>query len=97
MELEEFIDIALNKYIEQDIIRLDVSDTTKNRLKRDLRKIFKDEDLIHDIKEESIPRAVVEEVKTYIEYYAMNNFALTDFDLREKAFRHILELLNKGE
>ena len=47
--------------------------------------------------ETSIPRAVVEEAKAYIEYYAMNNFALTDFNLREKAFRHILELLNKGE
>lgn len=50
MELEELIDIVIRKYIEEDIIRLDVSDTTKNRLKRDLRKIFKDEDFIHDIK-----------------------------------------------
>lgn len=51
MELEELIDIVIRKYIEEDIIRLDVSDTTKNRLKRDLRKIFKDEDFIHDIKD----------------------------------------------
>ena len=51
MELEELIDIVIRRYIEEDIIRLDVSDTTKNRLKRDLRKIFKDEDFIHDIKD----------------------------------------------
>lgn len=44
------LDIAINSYIENDILRLDVSDTTKNRLKRDLRKKFRDEDFIYDIK-----------------------------------------------
>lgn len=37
-EILYLLDIAINSYIENDILRLDVSDTTKNRLKRDLRK-----------------------------------------------------------
>lgn len=49
-EILYLLDILINKYIENDIIRLDVSDATKNRLKRDLRKVFKDEDFIYDIK-----------------------------------------------
>lgn len=49
-EILYLLDILINKYIENDITRLDVSDTTKNRLKRDLRKVFTDEDFIYDIK-----------------------------------------------
>lgn len=49
-EILYLLDIAINSYIENDILRLDVSDTTKNRLKRDLRKKFRDEDFIYDIK-----------------------------------------------
>lgn len=48
--IEELIQLAINSYIEKDIVRLDLSDTTKNCLKRDLRKTFLDEDFIHDIK-----------------------------------------------
>lgn len=48
-EILYLLDIAINSYIENDILRLDVSDTTKNRLKRDLRKKFRDEDFIYDI------------------------------------------------
>lgn len=50
IEILYLLDIAINSYIENDILRLDVSDTTKNRLKRDLRKKFRDEDFIYDIK-----------------------------------------------
>lgn len=49
-EILYLLDILINKYIENDITRLDVSDTTKNRLKRDLKKVFTDEDFIYDIK-----------------------------------------------
>lgn len=49
-EILYLLDIAINSYIENDILRLDVSDTTKNRLKRDLIKKFRDEDFIYDIK-----------------------------------------------
>lgn len=103
MELEEFIDIALNQYIEQDIIRLDVSDTTKNRLKRDLRKIFKDEDLIHDIKEESIPRAIVEdrvkELKLIREEEEKTRFVLSYsiYNAITNEIDDLEQILNKGE
>ena len=62
-EILYLLDIAINSYIENDILRLDVSDTTKNRLKRDLRKKFRDEDFIYDIKNNIglIPKSKVEE------------------------------------
>lgn len=62
-EILYLLDIAINSYIENDILRLDVSDTTKNRLKRDLRKKFKDEDFIYDIKNNIglIPKSKVKE------------------------------------
>lgn len=50
MGIEELIQIVINRYIENDILNLDLSDSTKNRLKRDLRKNFLDEDFTHDIK-----------------------------------------------
>lgn len=86
MELEEAIERL--KVVERQ------KDYTDNYTREDLNAI---ETVLYYIKEESISKAVVEEVKTYIEYYAMDNFALTDFNLREKTFRHILEILNKGE
>ena len=62
-EILYLLDIAINSYIENDILRLDVSDTTKNRLKRDLRKKFRDEDFIYDIKNNIglIPKSKVKE------------------------------------
>ena len=73
-EILYLLDIAINSYIENDILRLDVSDTTKNRLKRDLRKKFRDEDFIYDIKNNIglIPKSKVKEKieeyeKTYID------------------------------
>ena len=64
-EILYLLDIAINSYIENDILRLDVSDTTKNRLKRDLRKKFRDEDFIYDIKNNIglIPKSKVKEKK----------------------------------
>lgn len=50
MTVEELLDLIINSYIEEDIMILDLSDSTKNRLKRDLRKKFKDEDFIYDLK-----------------------------------------------
>ena len=62
-EILYLLDIAINSYIENDILRLDVSDTTKNRLKGDLRKKFRDEDFIYDIKNNIglIPKSKVKE------------------------------------
>lgn len=62
-EILYLLDIAINSYIENDILRLDVSDTTKNRLKRDLRKKFRDEDFIYDIRNNIglIPKSKVKE------------------------------------
>ena len=62
-EILYLLDIAINSYIENDILRLDVSDTTKNRLKRDLIKKFSDEDFIYDIKNNIglIPKSKVKE------------------------------------
>ena len=62
-EILYLLDIAINSYIENDILRLDVSDTTKNRLKRDLIKKFRDEDFIYDIKNNIglIPKSKVKE------------------------------------
>lgn len=62
-EILYLLDIAINSYIENDILRLDVSDTTKNRLKRDLREKFRDEDFIYDIKNNIglIPKSKVKE------------------------------------
>ena len=62
-EILYLLDIAINSYIENDILRLDVSDTTKDRLKRDLRKKFRDEDFIYDIKNNIglIPKSKVKE------------------------------------
>lgn len=65
-EILYLLDIAINSYIENDILRLDVSDTTKERLKRDLRKKFRDEDFIYDIKNNIglIPKSkVIEKIK----------------------------------
>lgn len=50
MEIEQLLDIVINRYIEENIINLDLSDSTKNYLKRQLRKKFKDEDFIYDLK-----------------------------------------------
>ena len=50
MSIEELIQIKINSYIENYIINLDLSDSTKNILKRQLRKHFLDKDLIYDLK-----------------------------------------------
>ena len=70
-EILYLLDIAINSYIENDILRLDVSDTTKNRLKRDLRKKFRDEDFIYDIKNNIglIPKSKVKEKIEELEEY----------------------------
>lgn len=67
-EILYLLDIIINSYIENDIVRLDVSEATKNRLKRDLRKKFTDEDFIYDIKNNVglIPKS---KVQTTIEQF----------------------------
>ena len=50
MSIEELLQIKINSYIENYIINLDLSDSTKNILKRQLRKCFLDKDLIYDLK-----------------------------------------------
>lgn len=49
MSIKEILELVVNKYIENYIINLDLSDATKNMLKRSLRKTFLDEDIIYDL------------------------------------------------
>ena len=99
-EILYLLDIAINSYIENDILRLDVSDTTKNRLKRDLRKKFRDEDFIYDIKNNIglIPKSKVKEKieeldKEKLKYdndlriYTLRN----TFDFQKEALQELLK------
>lgn len=49
MSVEELLEMKVKGFIERYIINLDLSDATKNILKRELRKNFLDEDLIYDL------------------------------------------------
>ena len=49
MKTKKILELVVNKYIEHYIINLDLSDATKNMLKRSLRKTFLDEDIIYDL------------------------------------------------
>lgn len=49
VSIKKILELVVNKYIEHYIINLDLSDATKNMLKRSLRKTFLDEDLIYDL------------------------------------------------
>ena len=91
-EILYLLDIAINSYIENDILRLDVSDTTKNRLKRDLRKKFRDEDFIYDIKNNIglIPKSKVKEKIEELEKANKNWENMYDEDQE-----YIVELNNK--
>lgn len=48
-DIKELLEIVIKGYIEEYIINLDLSDSTKNVLKRQLRKTFLDEDLLYDL------------------------------------------------
>lgn len=48
-DIKELLEIVVKRYIEEYIINLDLSDSTKNILKRQLRKTFLDEDLLYDL------------------------------------------------
>ena len=104
-EILYLLDIAINSYIENDILRLDVSDTTKNRLKRDLRKKFRDEDFIYDIKNNIglIPKSKVkdkiEELKKKVEELTDEKGYWGGSDLLEqiKALQDLLERSREDE
>ena len=72
-DIKELLEIVVKRYIEEYIINLDLSDSTKNILKRQLRKTFLDEDLLYDLgtiaHKNSIPTSLVkekiEEIKEY--------------------------------
>lgn len=49
MSIEELLKMKVKGFIERYVINLDLSDATKNILKRELRKNFLDEDLIYDL------------------------------------------------
>lgn len=101
-EILYLLDIVINSYIENDILRLDVSDTTKNRLKRDLRKKFRDEDFIYDIKNNIglIPKSKVKEKieelnKAYEDSKDENGES--QYYYPDYTIRVLEELLEKGE
>lgn len=64
-EIKELLEIVVKRYREEYIINLDLSDSTKNMLKRQLRKTFLDEDLLYDLgtiaHKNSIPTSLVKE------------------------------------
>lgn len=62
-DIKNLLETVVKRYIEEYIINLDLSDSTKNMLKRQLRKIFLDEDFIYDIKNNIglIPKSRVKE------------------------------------
>ena len=101
-EILYLLDIAINSYIENDILRLDVSDTTKNRLKRDLIKKFRDEDFIYDIKNNIglIPKSKVkdkiEELKEAYEDSKDEN-GESQYYYPDYTIRVLEELLEKRE
>lgn len=95
-EILYLLDIAINSYIENDILRLDVSDTTKNRLKRDLRKKFRDEDFIYDIKNNIglIPKSKVKEKIEELKKDVINLDTYPNFSEQE-VHREIVEVLQE--
>ena len=64
-DIKKLLEIVVKRYIEEYIINLDLSDITKNMLKRQLRKTFLEEDLIYDLVtiayKSSIPKSKVKE------------------------------------
>lgn len=64
-DIKKLLEIVVKRYIEEYIINLDLSDSTKNILKRQLRKTFLDEDLIYDLVtiayKSSIPKQTIRE------------------------------------
>lgn len=64
-DIKKLLEIVVKRYIEEYIINLDLSDSTKNILKRQLRKTFLDEDLLYDLgttaHKNSIPTSLVKE------------------------------------
>lgn len=94
MEIEKLLDIIINRYIEEDILRLDLSDSTKNHLKRDLRKLFKDEDFIYDlensIKFDSIPKSVIRDKITERQFELQQEYEDFENDIRLNTLIEIL-------
>ena len=67
-DIKELLEIVVKRYIEEYIINLDLSDSTKNILERQLRKTFLDADLLYDLgtiaHKNSIPTSLVKEYFT---------------------------------
>ena len=64
-EIKKILELVVKSYTERYIINLDLSDGTKNMLKRELRKTFLDEDLFYDLgtiaHKDNIPKSKVKE------------------------------------
>lgn len=92
MSIEELLKIKVDSYIEHFIINLDLSDSTKNMLKRQLRKHFLDEDLIYDLKNSE------NELKSQLEE---NKKLQTDIEIKDKVIDYTIEeihsIVNLGE
>lgn len=72
-DIKELLEIVVKRYIEEWIINLDLSDSTKNMLKRQLRKTFLDEDLIGDLETTAYKNSIpISKVKEKIEEYKKN-------------------------
>lgn len=64
-DIKKLLEIVVKRYIEEYIINLDLSDSIKNMLKRQLRKTILDEDLLYDLEttvyKNSILKSLVKE------------------------------------
>lgn len=94
-DIKELLEIVIKGYIEEYIINLDLSDSTKNVLKRQLRKTFLDEDLLYDLVtiayKNSIPKSKVkekiEELKEELKYEITKREAKIQIKLLEELLR----------
>ena len=80
-DIKELLEIVIKGYIEEYIINLDLSDSTKNVLKRQLRKTFLDEDLLNDLVTIAYKNSITKsKVKEKIEELEKEDLEIYDTD-----------------
>lgn len=88
MSIEELLKIKVDSYIEHFIINLDLSDSTKNILKEQLKRHFLDEDLIYDLKNSE------NELKSQLEE---NKKLQTDIEIKDKVIEKTCKYINEAK
>lgn len=85
-DIKELLETAVKRYREEYIINLDLSDSSKNMLKRQLRKIFLDEDLLYDL--ETIIKGNIDNKEVDDALHMLLHCALkdTEFETQKQQF-----------